>query len=60
MPSTKAQNEWIKANRIHKTINLSKISDQDIIDRLEKQPSVQGYIKRLIREDIRRSEGATR
>ena len=60
MPSTKAQNEWIKANRIHKAINLSKISDQDIIDQLERQPSVQGYIKRLIREDIRRSEEATR
>ena len=52
MPATKAQNEWIKKNTRLVAIKLSRLSDTDIIDRLESQDSMQGYIKRLIREDI--------
>lgn len=32
-------------------------TDADIIEHLSKQPSMQGYIKRLIREDIERNSG---
>ncbi len=34
-------------------------TDADIIAHLEKQDSMQGYIKRLIREDIARSSAAS-
>ena len=56
MPSTKAQNEWIKANRILKAVNLSKLTDQDIIQHIATKPSFQGYVKQLIREDIQREQ----
>jgi hypothetical protein len=36
----------------HLKLNLG--TDADIIAELEKQESIQGYIKRLIREDIAR------
>lgn len=37
----------------HLKLNLN--TDQDIMQRFEKQTSIQGYIKRLIREDIQRN-----
>lgn len=33
-------------------LKLNTHTDGDIIDKLSKQDSMQGYIKRLIREDI--------
>jgi len=33
-------------------LKLNLKSDQDIIERLEEVDNIQGYIKRLIREDI--------
>lgn len=35
-------------------LKLSKNTDKEIIEQLEKQESVQAYIKKLIREDIRK------
>lgn len=35
-------------------LKLNKNTDADIISKLEEQDSMQGYIKRLIREDIAR------
>ena len=32
-------------------------TDADILERLKTEPSMQGYIKRLIREDIARNGG---
>ena len=39
--------------QVHLKLNLK--TDADILDHLEKQESVQGYIKKLIREDIRKT-----
>lgn len=55
MPSTKTQNDWNKENRVNKTVTFSKISDQDILAHIQSVPSFQGYVKDLIREDIRKS-----
>ena len=33
-------------------LKLHQVNDKDIIDRLDKQSNKQGYIKRLIREDV--------
>ena len=47
--------DWQKENIRRVTVKLNKAADADIIeklDSLDRQDSVQGYIKRLIREDI--------
>lgn len=33
-------------------LKLHQVNDKDIIERLDKQSNKQGYIKRLIREDV--------
>ena len=54
LPETvrKAQKEKAYIRRYGLKYNIR--TDADIIAQLEKQPSMQGYIKRLIREDIAR------
>lgn len=37
-------------------LKLNKEIDKDIIDKLASVPSMQGYIKQLIREDIARTQ----
>lgn len=37
-------------------IRLHREYDKDLIERLEKEKSMQGYIKNLIREDLKREE----
>ena len=37
-------------------MKLNKHTDADILDYLEKQENVQGYLKKLIREDINKGE----
>ena len=55
---TPAQKEWSmnyeKANIRRVVLKLNKNTDQDIIAYLEAQKSVQGEIKRLIREEIKK------
>ncbi len=41
---------------IRSVMNLNRKTDADIIAKLETVSSKQGYIKRLIREDIARSQ----
>lgn len=48
--------KWQKENIRRVVIKLHKTNDLDIIARIDEEPSIQGYIKRLIREDIKRSE----
>lgn len=36
-------------------LKLNKETDKDILDKLWSEENVQGYIKRLIREDIKKS-----
>lgn len=33
-------------------VNINKVHDSDMIEWLEQQPSIQGYIKDLIRKDM--------
>jgi len=37
------------------TLKLSRNTDKDIINKLEQQVNIQGYLKRLIREDIEKT-----
>jgi len=37
-------------------LRLNTETEADLIAQIERQPSMQGYIKRLIREDIEREE----
>ena len=41
-----------EANARHIGLKLNRKTDADILARIEKEESVQRYIKRLIREDI--------
>lgn len=40
------------ANTTRMSLKINKKTETDILDRLKAQDNVQGYIKRLIREDI--------
>lgn len=46
--------KWQKENLRRVVIKLHKVNDSDIIDRINEEESVQGYIKNLIREDIKK------
>lgn len=46
--------EYQKANNKQVKFNLHKVNDADIIARLDEVDNKQGYIKKLIRDDIRR------
>lgn len=45
---------WQKENLRRVVVKLHKINDYDIIERIDEEPSIQGYIKNLIREDIKK------
>ena len=57
LPETvrKAEKEKAYIRRYSLKYNIN--TDADIIEHLKRQPSMQGYIKRLIREDIARNAG---
>jgi hypothetical protein len=40
----------------HWHIKMNLETEADLIAQVERQPSMQGYLKRLIREDIKRGE----
>lgn len=48
--------DYHKAKTTIKTIRLSYQYDADILRRFEEVGNVAGYIKRLVRDDIRREE----
>ena len=52
---TEAQMRYDKANRRVYGFRLHNTIDADIIDKLASVPSMQGYIKQLIRDDIART-----
>lgn len=51
---SEAQEAWKRDNTRHYGMRMNKNTDADVIEQLDKQPSIQGYIKRLVREDIER------
>ena len=52
MPDSEAKKRWVRENTTRIVMNLNHHTDQDVLACLREQPSIQGYIKRLIREDI--------
>lgn len=46
--------KWQKANTTRISLKLFNTTDADILTHLSKQENKQGYIKRIIREDIAR------
>ena len=54
MPEKKygAQEKYIKENTRRYTLNVNRNTDADILEHLEVCGNVQGYLKRLIREDM--------
>lgn len=54
----KAKREYIaaydKENRASLLLKLNKVTEADIIEQLSQQDNKQGYIKKLIREDIKK------
>ena len=51
----RAQKKWDLANKANRRairLNLNRQTDADIIERLEKESNIQGYIKKLIRSDL--------
>ena len=52
---TIAQAKYDAAHRRSYGIRLHKDIDKDIINKLASVPSMQGYIKQLIREDLART-----
>ena len=49
-----AQTRYDAANTIMIAVKFNRRTDADIIDRLNKEPNRQGYIKKLIRSDIKK------
>ena len=55
----RAQNEararYDRANTTQVKLKLNLKTDADILAKLQEEPSMQGYIKRLIRDDLAQS-----
>lgn len=49
--------EWDKKNTIQFKMKLVRTTDADVIEKLQSVPNRQGYLKALIREDIKREKG---
>ncbi len=58
MPESKynRQKKYIKENMRRYALNLNRNTDVDILEYLEGRDNVQGYLKRLIREDMARQK----
>lgn len=50
----KSENRWQKENIIRVTVKLYKNTDADLIDYLSDMKNRNGYIKQLIREDMKK------
>lgn len=50
------QGEWKKKNTTQISLNLNHNTDEDILTFLNSLPNKQGYIKALIREDMKKGE----
>ena len=52
----KAQAKYDAENTRQVHLKLNRNTDKDVLDKLDEVPSKQGYIKRLIREDLAKEE----
>lgn len=53
MPDSEAKKKWDKEHTTFVGFKLNNNTDADIIEKLKKVPSKAGYIKKLIRHDIK-------
>ena len=51
----RASAKYDKTNTVQVILKLNKNTDGDILDKLRAVPNRQGYIKSLIREDLKNS-----
>lgn len=51
----RAQARYNKANTTQMIVKFNHRTETDILEHLRKQPNKQGFIKRLIREDMEKS-----
>ena len=56
MEKENAQRRYVKANIVNLRLGLNRKTDQDVIDKLGSVPNKQGYIKSLIRQDLKKEE----
>lgn len=52
----KAQKSFEKNNLVSIPVKLNRNTDKDILEKLDNVPNKAGYIKGLIREDIKRGD----
>ena len=52
----KAQAKYDAENTRQVHLKLNRNTDKDVLERLDEVQSKQGYIKRLIRDDLRKAE----
>lgn len=52
----RANERYDKENTVRLSLKLNKTTDADILAKLESVESKQGYIKDLIRQDIKKSQ----
>ena len=52
----RANTKWNAANSKQVSVRFMTKGDKDILDHLAKQDSIAGYLRRIIREDIARSQ----
>ena len=52
LPETTRKAKYDKENCRHFHLKYNNVTDADILSHLEKQSSIQGYIKALIRADM--------
>lgn len=50
----RAQEKYDRENTVQFHLKLNVVRDAAVISKLRSQPSIQGYIKRLVEEDMRR------
>ena len=58
-PDSEAKKKWTKDHTTRIMLKLNNNTDSDVIKKLESVESKQGYIKDLIRKDIRDSSRVT-
>lgn len=56
MPDSEAKKAWRAAHTTRVVMDLNHNTDKDVLQRLAEVESKQGYIKRLIRDDIAKAQ----
>lgn len=60
MPDSAAKKAWKAKNTTRIVMSLNNNTDVDILEKLSKATNKQGYIKSLIRADIRTASASTK